>query len=322
MNNGMKLIRRIFHPLITFISVQILWFVLLISWIYWFLGSHQKIKKLAGRYQAEWLPKTTDWLILAEGIVLLVAILIGIYVIFLFWRRQAALNRAQRSFINQVTHELKSPLASIQLHLETIQMRPPTPEQLDHFVTLMQADSKRLHNLINNLLTAGRLEHKGARLSLEPGDLAGFVAAYLDEEKADFQDPAELSWAIEPGLQVRFEAETLAIVLRNLLENARLYANGPPVVRVELKRDGNMAHLIFSDQGRGIPAAYQKKVFRMFYRIRRDEEPNRGSGLGLFIVRSVIRLHGGKVWVKSSGINQGTSFHLLLPLVNGDNGDD
>ena len=137
----MKLFRRIFHPLFAFIGIQLLWILLLVSWIYWFLGRHQELKALAARYQAEWLPQKTDWLILAEGIVLLVAILAGTYVIFLYWRRQAALNRAQRNFINQVTHELKSPLASIQLHLDTIEMRQPGPQQLQKFVKLMQGDT-------------------------------------------------------------------------------------------------------------------------------------------------------------------------------------
>lgn len=310
----MRLFQRLFHPLITFIGIQILWILVLVFWIYWFLGRHQQLKEFADRYQAEWLPETTDWLILTEGILLLVAILIGIYVIFLFWRRQAALYRAQQHFINQVTHELKSPLASIQLHLETIQLRQPTPEQLQHFVTLMQADSNRLHSLINNLLAAGRIEHKGAKLHLQAGDLSAFVESYLIQEKPNFPVTGQLNWSVENGLWAFFDTETMAMVLRNLLENAQLYANGPPQVRIDLKRDGEMAHLTFSDQGQGIPSAYQKKVFRMFYRIRQSEKNVRGSGLGLFIVRSVIRMHGGKVWVKSPGRNAGTTFHLLIPL--------
>jgi signal transduction histidine kinase len=310
----MKIFRRLFHPLITFIGLQILWILVLLFWIYWFLGRHQQFKEFAARYQAEWLPETTDWLILTEGILLLVAILIGIYVIFLFWRRQAALYRAQQHFINQVTHELKSPLASIQLHLETIQLRPPTPEQLQHFVTLMQADSDRLHSLINNLLTAGRIEHKGAQLNLQPGDLSAFIEVYLTKEKHSFPAAGQLTWSLESGLWALFEEETMAMVLRNLLENAQLYANGPPQVKIDLKRDGEMAHLTFADQGQGIPTSYQKKVFRMFYRIRQGEKNVRGSGLGLFIVRSVIRMHGGKVWINSPGRNAGTTFHLLIPL--------
>ena len=312
----MKLFRRLFHPFITFISIQILWILLLISWIYWFLGRHQQLKELAAHYQTEWLPGKTDWLILTEGILLLVAILIGIYVIFIYWRRQAALNRAQQHFINQVTHELKSPLASIQLHLETIQMRQPSPEQLQKFVSRMQGDSERLNTLINNLLTSSKIEHRGARLNLQRGNLSQMVEDYLLREQEKFPEEGTLSWSIEPDLIALFETDALETVLRNLLENAILYTDQPPQVMIELRKDGEMAHLRFSDRGHGIPSRFQKKVFRIFYRIRHTGKTIRGSGLGLFIVRNVIRLHGGKVWLESLGSGHGTTFHLMIPLAD------
>jgi len=310
----MKLIRRIFHPLITFIGIQLLWIILLVSWIYWFLGRHQQLKELADRYQAEWLPKTTDWFILGEGIVLLVAILIGTYVIFIFWRRQAALNRAQRHFINQVTHELKSPLASLQLHLETIEMHRPEGDQLQNFVKLMQSDTTRLNNLINNLLTASRLEHKGIGLNRQYGNISQALETYLRHRQGNLAKQGELTWRIEPNLQTYFDAELLETALRNLLENATIYSDGPPKIEVKLFRDGPLAHLTIADQGRGIDPKYQKKVFKIFYRIRRGDRSGRGSGLGLFIVRNVIRLHGGKVWLKSAGSGFGTTIHLTIPL--------
>ena len=310
----MKLFRRLFHPLITFIVIQIVWILLLVSWIYWFLGQHQQLKALASKYQVEWLPDTGDWLILTEGILLLVAILIGIYVIFLYWRRQASLNRAQRHFINQVTHELKSPLASIQLHLETIQLRQPSPEQLQQFVERMQGDSERLNGLINNLLTAGKIEHRGAKLNLQQGNLSKMIENYLLQEEEKFKKIGTLSWDIEPGLTALFETDAIETVMRNLLENATLYTDQLPIVTVKLARDGEMAHLSFSDQGYGIPNKYRKKVFRIFYRIRNTGKTIRGSGIGLFIVRNVIRLHGGKAWIESFGSGKGTTFHLMIPL--------
>lgn len=310
-----KFLRRIFHPLITFIGIQLLWILLLVSWIYWFLNRHQQLKELADRFQAEWLPDTTDWFILAEGIVLLVAILLGTYLIFIFWRRQASLNRAQRHFINQVTHELKSPLASIQLHLETIEMRQPEGEKLQTFVKLMQSDADRLGGLINNLLTAGKLEHKDSSLNLQRGNFSQAVEEYLRLKTADFNScRGRLEWKIEPGLMVNFDRELIETVLRNLLENAILYADGPPTVMVKLHRDGRLAHLSVADQGRGIDPKYSKKVFKMFYRIRRGDRSVRGSGLGLFIVRNAVRRHGGKVWLKSAGPGFGSTFHLTLPV--------
>ncbi|SDZ81532.1 histidine kinase [Desulfuromusa kysingii] len=310
----MKLFRRLFHPLITFIVIQIVWILLLVSWIYWFIGRHQQLKALAIKYQVEWLPETSDWLILTEGILLLVAILIGIYVIFLYWRRQASLNRAQRHFINQVTHELKSPLASIQLHLETIQMRQPSPEQLQQFVLRMQGDSERLNGLISNLLTANKVEHRGAKLNLQQGNFSQMIEEYLAHEHEKFQEFGDLRWEIEPGLNCRFDVDAIETVMRNLLENATFYTHEPPVVVVTLRRNGSMAHLSFRDQGYGIPRKFQKKVFRIFYRIRHTGKTIRGTGIGLFIVRNVIRLHGGKVWIESIEGGKGTTFHLMIPL--------
>lgn len=310
----MNLFKRLFHPLIAFIGIQLLWIFLLVSWIYWFLGRHRQLKELAARYQTEHLAETTDWLILAEGIVLLVAILVGVYVIFLYWRRQASLNKAQTNFISQVSHELKSPLASIQLHLETIEMRQPKPDQLQHFVQLMQEDTERLNGLITNLLAAGRLGHKGAKLALQVGNLSQMVTEYLQQRKKTFPTDGQLVWDIEPQLMVKLEPESLEIVLRNLVENAILYADGPPQINIRLQQNNDKAQLLFSDRGQGIDPRHRKKVFRMFYRIRHSGKTIRGSGLGLFIVRSIMRRHGGNIWLESQGNGQGTTFHLTFPL--------
>lgn len=309
----MRLIRRLFHPLFTFIGIQILWILVLISWIYWFLGRHRQLREMASRYQMEWLPDKTDWFILTEGIVLLVAILIGVYVIFIYWRRQASLNRAQKRFINQVTHELKSPLSSLQLHLDTIQMRPPKPEQLNQFVGLMQKDCERLGGLVDNLLMANRLEHKGAELNQQIGNFSQMVETYLREKSATLPENVSIAWRIEPDLTIRFDPDSMETVLRNLLENATLYAGDTPHIKIELKRNANMAELIFSDNGSGVPRKYRKKIFKMFYRVKHQGKTIRGSGLGLFIVRNIIDLHGGRIWL-DTGTEKGATFRLLLPL--------
>jgi len=312
----MKFFRNIFHPLITFIGIQLLWIVLLVGWIYWFLGRHQQLKELAAKYQTEMLPLKTDWLILTEGIILLVAILVGVYVIFLYWQRQAALYRAQHNFIAQVSHELKSPLASLQLHLETIEMRQPGPQQLQKFVQLMQGDTERLHNLINNLLTASKLEHRNSSLNFAEADFSAALKQSLQQKKTDFPPGGTLNWMIEPNLRVRFDADAMETVLRNLIENAILYAGGSPHVRIELKAEGNFALLSIADQGLGIDPRLHKKVFRIFYRVRIAGKTIRGSGLGLFIVRSILRRHNGRVWLKSEGPGKGTTFFLRLPLAH------
>ena len=309
----MKFFRRLFNPLIAFIAIQLVWVVVVFFWIRWFMDSHSELQKLAEKY-SHVLPKGADWLILVEGLILLVAILAGVYVIFLYWQRQAALLKAKRSFIAQVTHELKSPLASLQLHLETIRRRQPPPTKMETFIDTMLADTERLDTQVNNLLSANRLDQRGLRLSLKTIDFSSIVSNYFRPQQYALPKAGTMHLDVEAGLCARIEKESMETVFRNLLENAILYSTSQPQISVRLYRDDNSAHFIIADQGRGIAREEQKKVFKMFYRGKRNGETIRGTGLGLFITQAVIRLHKGKVWLQN-GKQAGTEVHIRLPLV-------
>lgn len=310
----MKLFRRFINPVFAFIGIQLLWLLMVIFWVYWFMGKHRQVRALAERYSPELAQRGADWIILIEGLLLLAAILAGVYVIFLYWQRQAALYRAQRDFIAQVSHELKSPLASLRLHLETIRRRRPPAQKMEIFIDTMLADTDRLGGLIDNLLAASRLEQKGMKLSLRPVDLSTFVTHYFRPRQYALPQAAKMELAIAPGLHARIDSDAMETVFRNLLENALLYSSGTPEITIGLQREKGFAHLSFADRGRGLDKKEQKKVFQMFYRVRRSDENIRGSGLGLFIVRAIVRLHHGKVWAESEGPGEGTTFHILLPL--------
>ncbi|BCR06106.1 two-component sensor histidine kinase [Desulfuromonas versatilis] len=314
----MKLFKRLINPLMAFIGIQLVWIVVVVLWIYWFMGKHRQLRSLAEKYSPELLQGNADWFILAEGLLLLLAILAGIYVIFLYWQRQAALYRAQRHFIAQVTHELKSPLASLQLHLETIRRRRPSPEKMDVFVDTMLGDTDRLQQLISNLLTANRVEQRKVKLALRRTNLSELVNAYFKRHQYSLPKAGKMTLAVEPDLFARIEAESLETVFRNLLENAILYSVDAPRIRVELARKGRQAHLAFTDNGRGIERRELKKVFQMFYRVRQTRSAVRGSGLGLFIVKAIVKLHRGKVWLESPGEGRGATVHILLPLDSGE----
>ncbi len=311
----MKLFRRLISPLIVFIGIQLVWVLVVIFWISWFVRNNRKFRILAEKY-GPGLPQTgLDWVVLVEGLVLLIAILAGVYVIFLYWRRQTALAREQRNFISQVSHEFKTPLASLQLHLETIRLRQPDQQQLDFFLGTMLDDTVRLRSLVDNLLNASRLEQRRIRLDLKPGNLSQLVSEFFKQKMATLPEHARMTLDIAPNLHARIDRAALQMVLRNLLENALLYSDGTPVIHVSLKAEGSRCHLRFSDQGRGISAKDRKKVFRMFYRVRKSDETIRGSGLGLFIVKAVIWRHKGKVWLESKGLGHGTCVHMLLPRI-------
>ena len=311
----MKWLKRIFNPLMAFIGIQLAWILVVIVWLNWFLGSHRKLRQLAEKYSPELLVGGPDWLILTEGLLLLVSILVGVYVIFLYWKKQSALVREQRHFISQVTHELKSPLASLQLHLETIRRHQPSPEKLAAFLETMLSDTTRLNGLIDNLLSASRVEQKHWRLDLQTIDFSAFVEKYFRARQFTLPKAGKLTMEINPGIHAAVDREAMETVLRNLLENAVLYSDKSPQINVSLGTEGNNCCLAITDQGRGIEFNEQKKIFKMFYRIRRKDENIRGTGLGLFIVHATVRRHHGQVKVESMGKDQGTTFKIYLPLV-------
>jgi signal transduction histidine kinase len=311
----MKWLKRIFNPLMAFIGIQLAWVLAVIVWLNWFLGSHRKLRQLAEKYSPELLVGGPDWLILTEGLLLLISILVGVYVIFLYWKKQSALVREQRHFISQVTHELKSPLASLQLHLETIRRHQPSPEKLAAFLETMLGDTTRLNGLIDNLLSASRVEQKHWRLDLQTIDFSAFVEKYFRARQFTLPKAGKLTMDIKPGIHAAVDREAMETVLRNLLENAVLYSDKSPRISVSLGTAGNNCCLAITDQGRGIDFNEQKKIFKMFYRIRRKDENIRGTGLGLFIVHATVRRHHGQVKVESSGKDQGTTFKIYLPLM-------
>ena len=309
----MRPLRALVNPLAVFVAVQLAWILAVVFWVYGFLRVNRRLRELAEQYSPELLQGVADWVILVEGLVLLVVLLVGVYVIFLYWQRQAALNREQKRLVSQVTHELKSPLASLQLYLETIRLRHPSPEKLDAFVGTMLEDTERLNRLITNLLAANRLEHRGWKLVLRPGDLSALVEEYFRGRFQEIPEGGTLELSVEAGLRARFDPESLRMAFRNLLENAVLYSDGPPRVRVTLAGQERGCHLTLADQGRGMAPQDLKRVFRMFYRVRRGEGTAPGSGLGLFIARAVVLRHKGRIWLESGGIDQGTTVHLVLP---------
>ena len=313
----MKFKKKMSNPLIALIGIQLIWVVMVVFWVYWFIGRSQEFRELALRYKPELVTKGVEWLVLVEGLLMLLAILAGVYIIFLYWRRQAKLYMQQRSYISQLTHELKSPLASIQLHLETVKLRELPKEKLDGFIDTMLSDTERLNVLTSNLLMATRIEFRQLGEKAKRVDFSGFVSEYLERKRGDLPEGGRLTAEVEPGIQATIDTEAMEMALRNLLENALLYSPVSPEIKVSLKRSGRHCELKFQDNGKGLSKSELDKVFEMFYRVRTPGENIRGTGLGLYIVKSVVNAHGGKITVESPGPGKGCTFHITLPLPGG-----
>jgi signal transduction histidine kinase len=311
----MKLWRRIFHPVMALIAIQLLWITMVVFWIYWFVGKHREFKALAEKYRPELLGGGFNWPVMVEGLAMLVLILVGVYVIFVFWNRQSNLYSEQRNIMSQVTHELKSPLASIQLHLETIRLRRPSEERLDSFVGTMLADTERLHYLINNLLMAARLEQRRNPAERRLTDISALIEDYVEQERSKLPQGGSITLEADSEVKAMVDPEEMGMVLRNLFENAVLYSRESPDISIRLTRSGNTLSISVRDHGRGIEKKDQKRVFGMFYRVQPPGDHVRGTGLGLYIVESVIKNHGGTVHVTSDGLGSGSTFTIKLPAV-------
>ncbi len=310
----MNILRRIFHPIMALIAIQLVWITVVVFWIYWFIGKHREFNQLAEKYRPELLGRGANWPVMVEGLVMLVLILIGVYVIFVYWNRQANLYLQQRNIISQVTHELKSPLASIQLHLETIRLRKPTEERLDSFVTTMLADTDRLHYLINNLLMAARLEQRRKPPERRPTDLTMLIGEHVERERTTLPQGGTITFEAPPALMAIIDPEEMGMVVRNLFENAVLYSPQSPEIIVQLSKVGSTLALTVRDHGRGLDPKERKNVFDRFYRVQPPGENVRGTGLGLYIVDSVIKGYGGTVGVTSDGPGKGCTFTVKIPV--------
>jgi signal transduction histidine kinase len=310
----MRRLKYLLNPIITLIAVQIVWIGLLVLWILWFMGRHYELRSIAEKYRPELVPQHINWPVLAGGIIMLALILVGFYIIFIYWRRQSRLYAEQKTFISQITHELKSPLASIRLHLETIRLRKPSPEKMERFLDTMLGDTERLNSLISNFLMAAKLEQRPLGAALTLVDFSSFVERFIQEFRLHLPEGSILTGKIEPGISVKIDSERMEMVLRNLLENAFLYSPGSPEVEVGLNRSGKNCTISVTDNGRGIDPKEAKNIFRMFYRVRDTGENIRGTGLGLYIVKSIVKLHNGNIRVQSADSGRGSRFIISLPM--------
>ncbi len=224
--------------------------------------------------------------------------------------------RKQNSFIDSVTHELKSPLASIKLCLETLAREEVSPAQREQLRRMMLEDVDRLSSFIDDVLQASRLAHDRTGLSLSEVNLAEVVHRCAEMVVARHElDPDAITFDLAPDLTVTTDRTALEIVLKNLFDNAIKYSEAPPHVTVSARLDEQGRMIIdVQDQGIGVPPRQLKRIFQRFYRVPSERvRERRGTGLGLFVVSALMRNLGGTVDAHSAGPGRGTTMHVVLP---------
>lgn len=258
--------------------------------------------------------------VLVFGIIFFALIIAGMVVNTIFLVRELRRSEQHDSFINAVTHELKTPVASIRLHLETLQRRALEEGQKQEFYRLMLSDTDRLTETVEQVLRAGRAGDRKAGREKTEVDFRKVVRDCMDATRTRHHlQPEALRYeeasSNGSGLRVRGSAEDLRTAVFNVLDNAIKYSGENVDVRVRLETpDEKRIVLRVQDQGVGIPADDVKRIFRRFYRVtHRSLAHVKGTGLGLFIVKAIANKHGGKVFAESEGEGRGTTIILELP---------
>jgi signal transduction histidine kinase len=312
-------IRALFHPIMVFIGVQIAWIVLMAVWINWYLENNLSIKELAQKIRPDLFHAEVEWLILFEGCFLMLLILAGVYVIFVYWNKQNRLNQMQSNFVASVSHELKSPLASIQLYLETLKYQEVSNEESKDFVETMLSDTSRLSSLIENILQSSKADPKSMELQLEKVDLGKFLSQVVGDHRRQFEEKkCDVKLQLDASPVLTLDKKALQMVFNNLIGNALRYSPVGSDLKIQLHRSGRFWDVDFEDKGIGFEKKDMKKVFKKFYRVQNEDTRNiEGAGLGLFISREIVRNHKGKLKVMSAGRGQGAVFTVSLPVSRG-----
>lgn len=312
----MKKKDSIVYYVIIFALAQLAWMGLLALWIYIYVSNYIIFEQVGDQLSPQITIDTPNALVFAGGIVLIAGIATGMSILIRNLGAQINLNKMYDNFIANITHELKSPLASIQLYLQTLKSRSVPKEKQNEFLQSMLHDAKRLQKLIDSILEISALEQKRVAHNFEVYEFGNLFNKLLNGSKKQYRlDDKSFTIKGNPGIMCVVDPNAIKIVIDNLVDNAIKYSNKEIKIDVKLSHLGNKAQMKFVDNGIGVPINEQKNIFKKFYRIYRKDIPNlKGTGLGLYWVKSIMKVHGGKINISSDGIGKGTTFVLELPV--------
>ncbi|MBS4035419.1 MAG: HAMP domain-containing histidine kinase [Ignavibacterium sp.] len=313
----MRLRHSFVYNLIIFVFAQLVWLAVLLLWIYWYVTNNIIFEQVGEELSPQIVVDAPSVAPFVVGIVMLTGLS---FILVLFFRHlsiQIRLTKLYDNFIANITHELKSPLSSIQLYLETLRTREVPPDKSKEFYDLMIRDSARLQNLINSILEISALEGKQNRNHFTTQRVNEIFPKLIRDSVEQFRLPDNsLDVKVSGDCEVFIDVNSFKMVFDNLVDNAVKYSPGN--LKIEVFANCNPKKLIvdFKDNAIGIAGKEQKKIFQKFYRIYDKDIPNvKGTGLGLYWAREIIKTHKGKISVHSDGRGKGTTFRIELPVV-------
>ncbi len=285
----------------------------LVMWIIYAVSSGSRLKELAQRVGAS--GPTWHWVIFGVGCGLL-----GLLIVFITHQLARSLAeyryaRKQEEFVSSITHEMKSPLAAIRLHAQTLQQDLTAAERTESVGYILR-ESDRLGRLIDNVLESSRLVAKKQELELEPVDLAAFLSEFFNEIRPRIVGHGvELDVELATTATVEATEDALQRVLTNLIDNALRYSAKGGRVRCRAADFGGWVSIQVEDEGQGIPKSELGRIFERFYQIGRESGGSPGTGLGLFIVSQLVGQMNGSVRAASHDDRPGAVFFVELPII-------
>lgn len=307
------------HPIFVFIFSILALASSLALYIYWYVSASSGLQALGRRYNldpSEFLEAKT-WVVIMVLSLLFAIILAGTLIIFIYSQKMVRLNRLQDEFINNFTHELKTPVTSLKLYLETFQRHElPRTEQLKYLSYMLQ-DADRLAEHINNILNLAKFEAKTYGGEFIMAELVQTVRQFVQDNRHLFGKSDICIHNLSGRSFFRpINPPLFGMLLMNLLDNGFKYNDSQnPRLDIHFQPEKNKLRIHFEDNGIGIEPAEIKKIFRKFYQGRHAfKHTVRGTGLGLYLVQHIARLHKGKVTAANRQDERGTVFTLTLPL--------
>lgn len=251
-------------------------------------------------------------MIIGEGIVFFSILLFGIIRLMRSVKKEMELNRQKRNFLLSVTHELKTPLASMKLNLQTLNRRQLDQETQSKLINKSEAEVVRLENIVNNILAVTRLENKSNFLENQDFDLSDLVQKQVDLMEQNFGQSHVFAKEIQEGIHFYGDPGLFQLILSNLIENAIKYSPKGSEIRIELIKQNEGIAIKILDQGIGIQKEEREKIFQKFYRSGNEEvRQTKGTGLGLYLVKNLVGHYNGQIIVKSIP-NKGTEFRIEI----------
>ena len=307
------------HPVFIFIFSVVALGLSLFLYIYWYIEVSAGLNDLIAKFSLDpdQVLESHTWVVILVLSILVGIILVGIFITFIYYHKVLQLYRLQNNFINNFTHELKTPVTSLKLYLETFLKHDLSEQDRNKYIRYMIQDVGRLSSNINSILNLARIESKNYVGEFLETDVVSAVKQFYIDNDYMFQE-SEIVVHDLPGLSLKFKIDRplFEMLLMNLTTNAVKYNESEtPRIDISFEKTDKGVTIRFTDNGIGIGKKEIKRIFKKFYQVgRSDDMSAKGCGLGLYLVQNIVRMHKWKIRAESNPESAGSIFIIEIPV--------